>query len=320
MKKGITYGWQAILVAVLLVILLGSIQAEAQKKIVFSTPIRTATMYVVPGAAGEEKRFWKQMGLNVEWVSFGSGRAQMDAVAAGAVNVGGTMPVGTIQWTASGLPVVIVANMKQRINFYVYVNSNSRIRKPQDLKGAKIGVPRLGSVGHAYSQVLGRNLGLEDIRVVGTGGVRAAIAALRKGAIDAFIISSFVMVRLKHKGLVRDVASIRDYLPEKWVDNVFFSRRDFAAQRPDDLRKVIKGYKLATKFVMSNPDWAVETLKTRLRYSEGAARAAIRLLRWGDDWTIDPQALRNVRDFMVKYGIIKKKPKLDTLYTNEFVS
>jgi hypothetical protein len=62
-------------------------------------------------------------------------------------------------------------------------------------------------------------------------------------------------------------------------------------------------------------------MKTRLRYSEALAREILPFLSWGKSWKIDPQAVKNLRDFVVEYGMIKKKrPKIEELYTNKFVS
>ncbi|MEE8449139.1 MAG: ABC transporter substrate-binding protein [Thermodesulfobacteriota bacterium] len=321
MKKGVIFPQLAIAAVAFLIFSLSAIPAMGQQKIIFSTPIRTAVHADLPSAAAEQQGFWKQMGLNVQWIPFGSGRAQSDALAAGASNAGMTLSTSGIRGSATGIPIMIVADVKLRNDFFVWVPVKSRIRKPRDLKGTKIGVPRLGSAAHAYGTALGKKLGLgKEMRIVGTGGVRAAVAGLRKGAIDGVLLTQFIMFRLKHTGVVRDLVSLRDYLPKQWMDNVIVARKDFAAQRPSDLKKLLKGYKLATKFVMKNPDWAVNRMKTNLRYTESAARAIFPLLRWGDDWKTDPKALKNVRDFLVEYGILRKSPKLETLYSNEFVS
>lgn len=313
---------QAILVAAFLVVSLGSTQAEGQGKVVFSVPIKTNVLGLLPGLALEEKGYWKQMGLNVEWIAFGSGRAQRDALAAGAVNASTTLSTGALVGIARGLPIIIVADMKVRTDFFVWVRSGSPIKQPTDLKGKKIAVPRKGSVAQAYVTVLARDLGLEkDIGIVGSGGVRAAVAALRKGAVDAMMISHFVMARLKYQGAVRAIESMRKHLPGEWMDNVIIARRDIVSRRPGDLRKMIRGWALAAEFVRGNPNWAVQKMKTRLRYSEGLAREIVPFLSWGKSWKIDPQAVKNLRDFVVEYGMIKKKrPKIEDLYTNKFVS
>ncbi len=210
MKKGVIF-----LVTATLVISLSTIPARGQEKLVFSTPIRTAVHADLPSAAAEQHGFWKQLGLNVQWIPFGSGRAQSDALAAGSVNAGMTLSTSGIRGSATGIPIMIVADVKLRNDFFVWVPVKSRIRKPRDLKGTKIGVPRLGSAAHAYGTALGKKLGLgKEIRIVGAGGMRAAIAGVRKGAVDAIFVTQFVMFRLKHTGVVRDLVSLRDYLPK----------------------------------------------------------------------------------------------------------
>ena len=59
-----------------------------------------------------------------------------------------------------GVPAVITANLQQRDGFAFWVLTNSRIKTPQDLKGAKIGVSRLSGVEHAYGLLAVKHLGL----------------------------------------------------------------------------------------------------------------------------------------------------------------
>lgn len=323
MKKGIIYFWRRILVVAFMLYAFAAIPAQGQQKIVFSTPIKAAVHIDLPGFAMEEQGFWKQLGLNVQWIAFETGRAQVDALAAGSVNVSFTTATEAIMVVSRGLPTVLVADTKLRNDFLVYVPANSRITKPQELKGTKMGVFLMGATSHAYGILVAKKLGLEkDIKFVGSGGTMASIAAVKTGAIDSIMTNAFSIVNLEYEKVVRSVVSVSEFLPKQWTDMVLIARRDFAAQRPSDLKKVIRGYHMATDFVMKNPDWAVEKMKTLMGYPEGAARRVLPLLNWGENWEVDPKVVKNVRDFLVEYGLVEKEksPELEKLYTNEFVS
>jgi hypothetical protein len=61
-------------------------------------------------------------------------------------------------------------------------------------------------------------------------------------------------------------------------------------------------------------------LRSHFRFPEDDVEMLAKRINYGRDGKIDPEAIKNVRDILVKYGIIKGKPaSLDALYTNRFV-
>ena len=72
------------------------------------------------------------------------------------------------------------------------VGPSSTIRKPEDLKGAKIGVTTNGSLTYWLARELSRQMGWgsEGIETVALGQISAQFAALKRGQVDEFIMSS----------------------------------------------------------------------------------------------------------------------------------
>ena len=103
--------------------------------------------------------------------------------AASAIQIGSSIGSADILAIARGVPVVIVANLQSSDNFAIWVAGNSRIRAPQDLKGAKLGVSQLGGAEHAYGRLVAKRLGLtnNDVQFVGTGGIQESLAILITG-------------------------------------------------------------------------------------------------------------------------------------------
>ena len=195
MKKALIYPWLAVLV-----VAFGLASAQGQQKIVFSTPVKSVHIDM-PMLAMEEQGFWKQLGVNVEWVAFKTGRAQADAQTAGSVNVSYTTVLSTILGVSRGIPVTLVADTKLRNDFFVYVPANSRLKESQDLKGTKMGVFQTGSAAHAYGILVAKKLGLEkEIKFVGSGGTTTSVAAIKSGAIDSMMSNGFSVINLEHEG------------------------------------------------------------------------------------------------------------------------
>src|SRR3972149_1156428 len=77
------------------------------EKLKFGTSIRTYPPYYLPVMAAEEKGFWKENGLEVEWTPFRGGGPFMQALAAGALKIGYTAAATAFQAGAGGVAVVI---------------------------------------------------------------------------------------------------------------------------------------------------------------------------------------------------------------------
>lgn len=296
-------------------------RAWAADKLNFGTPIKGSALYDLPLLAAEERGFWKQNDLQVEWFPFEAGAALHRAVAAVSVNIGMTGPLSIIQAVAAGVPEVIVADMRAREDMYFWVRSDSKIKSPKDLKGARVGVARFGGVAHAYGRVVAKLLGLEkDIKFVAIGGRAQQIAALKAGIDDAEIFSLIAFAPLKVTGEVREVVMVRDYLPKEWTDVVVFGRRDLTEKSPELVRRAVKAIVQAGDYVAKNPDWAKEKMKVSLGHAPEVAKLVYSELQYGKDGRISLTGLQNIVNFLIEYGIVPKEkmPSLDKLHTTAF--
>ncbi|MEE8449472.1 MAG: ABC transporter substrate-binding protein [Thermodesulfobacteriota bacterium] len=287
----------------------------------FGTSLRTSPHHALPLLAATEKGFWKREGLDAEWVPFRSGRSFYRAMAAKALKIGFSGAISAIRSSSRGIPVIIVADLKlKKHDFYVYVRTDSAIKKPLDLKGAKIGIARFGGVVHAYGRVVVKSLGIEkEMKLVAGGGVLQELAALRSGTLDGKVSDFFTMAPLVGEGVVRELLSINDFLPRRWIDVVIVSRTDFLKTNKADVKKMVRGVLKARDFVTENREWALEKIRTYSGYKGEVAKAVNNAVNYGKGGQIDSKALENVRNFLIEYGVLKEEETvpLDKLYTKE---
>ena len=300
--------------------------AFAADKLKFATSVKLSANYFLPMLAAEEGGFWKQNGLEVEWVAFESGRAHIAAVAAGAVTIGFATTMSEMQAAAAGLPTHVISALQPKDDFTVWVRTESRFREPKDLKGARIGVSGYGGIEHAYSRMIARALGVEkDVRIVSTGGISSSLAALKAGNIDGVNLPSTTpIINLKVSGDVREFLQIENYRPKEWITFVITARKDFSKKSPDLVKRAVKSVLQATDFITKNPRWAIEKMKSKdlVGYPEEAAKLVYNSITWSKDGRITRTALENVRNFLIEYGIITKEkaPSLEEFFTDEFLS
>ena len=249
-----------------------------------------------------------------------SGSALMRAVAAGTISLGMVTGAGTMTATGAGLPIIMVAELISKVSWKLWVRADSPYQDVRDLRGKRIGVTGLGGITHAFGRILAKANGLEDVRFVGAGGAPENVAGLKVGSFDASILGTSSAATLRVQGVIRDIASATDYLPQPWFEDPIFARKDFARREPDTVRKLIKATLQATDFIRKNPRWALDKMKSFQGLSEEAAKFLFDDTRWTVTGKIDRKAVENIRRIFMEYGIITDKaPAVDELFTTDYL-
>lgn len=298
--------------------------AHAQEKINYGTAIKFSPIYYLPVLAAQEKGFFQKNGLDVTWVPSQSGPDMQRDLATDAVQIGSSNGATDIPAMAKGVPSVIIANLQPTDDFAVWVASDSRFQKPADLKGAKIGVSRLGGAEHAYGRLAAKGLGLEnDIQFVSTGGVQESVAVLTTGGIDGVVLSPNQMMNLLLQGRVKSLVQLDTYEKQPWLAYTVVASKAFIEKEPGTVKRVLASIWEADRFIMS-PDgkpWALGKLKEVSNYTDAAAEKIYAILNLSFDGKLQKQAVQNVVDFMVEYGLLtgSNVPSLDSLFTDQFV-
>lgn len=295
--------------------------ALSAEKVNLGTGVRAHPVHVLPILMAQEKGFFRQEGLEVEWIGLTNAMALHQAMAGGHVEVAIGDSSGLIQAISRGVPLVMVADLKQEYPFFFWVRTDSRIRTPQDLRGTRIATSRFGGVSHAYGQVVLKALGVEkEIKWVASGGIPSTMAALKTGAIDVAVLTIFAMAPVKLKGEAREILAVKDYLPKEWVDTTIYARRDQVEKRPKAVKGTIAGILKAGEFILKNPGPAVARIQSHFGYPEELAKFSYQRLHYGGDGKINPLALERVQEFLVEYGIVAKDKArpLKELYTVRF--
>ncbi len=249
----------------------------AADKVRFSVHIKANPLYVLPVLAAQEKGFFEGQGLEVEYIPFNSGPSQHRAVAAGAVDMGLGGLLSTIRVVARGGAERIVADTGTVDNWSLWVLTNSPLREPKDLRGAKISITRMGSLTDALARAVPRSLGMEkDVTIVATGRTPVRIAALKSGATEVTVAPYSTMAPLKVRGEVREFINVGKYVPDAVFSQIIFAHQDFIKSNPDVVRRTIRAFMQGASFVLKNKEWAINKLMTvqDFNYTRGIAEAS----------------------------------------------
>ncbi|MGH7926447.1 MAG: ABC transporter substrate-binding protein [Candidatus Binatia bacterium] len=137
----------------------------------------------------QEGGYFKREGLDVELLYIGGGSLLIQSMISGNVPFAYGPSVPVINASLRGADLVLVGNTGNSLVFSIM--SRPEIKRPEDLKGKKVGVTRLGgSTDWAFDAAL-TQWGLErrDLTVIQTGGMPEGLAGLVAGVFDAVVLS-----------------------------------------------------------------------------------------------------------------------------------
>jgi len=123
----------------------------------------------------------------IEWSEFPAAAPLLEALNAGAIDVGYVGNAPFFFAYASGVPARVISAVHQNSEgLAIVAPAKSPIQKVSDLKGRRIGTGR-GSIGHylVLAVLAKAGLRMEDVQLVFLGPIDAR-AALASGAIDAW--------------------------------------------------------------------------------------------------------------------------------------
>jgi sulfonate transport system substrate-binding protein len=175
-------------------------------------------------------------GVAVKWIEFSSGPPLLEAINAGAVDLGQVGDTPPIFAQAGGAAIVYVAGQPITNGQGILVRPDANINTLADLKGKRIGVTK-GSSAHNVTVAALEKAGLSfnDITPVYLNPPDGA-AAFARGGVDAWAIWDpyFAIGEIKGGGRVLVQAS------EIVKTNSFYiANRGFAARKPQLVRDVI---------------------------------------------------------------------------------
>ncbi|HYC49438.1 MAG TPA: ABC transporter substrate-binding protein [Burkholderiales bacterium] len=179
-------------------------------------------LYYLPLTIAERKGFFKAEGLQVDVVDFPGGAKALQAMVGGSADVVSGAYEHTINMHARGQPIVAIA-LQGRYNgivFAVHKSKAAQYKGPQDIKGMKVGVTAPGSSTHMAVQNLAVKAGLapNDFSAIGVGASAGAVAALKRGGIDAISNLDPVITKLETDG---DVVVMVDTRTAKGMKEVY---------------------------------------------------------------------------------------------------
>ena len=198
------------------------------------------------------------------------GGENVQAVVSGDAQIGlGTGTLAVISAFVKKAPIKIAAAEITGMDAFWYVQSNTAMRKMEDLAGKRVAYSRPGASSHMA--VLGiadqiKAKGLKPAEPVSLGGIPEVYTAVRTGQTDAgWSVAPFQLDKVE-KGELRVVVRGEEINAMKEISaRVHFTNNDFAAKNPDAVRGFFRAQQRALDYMFDHKE---ETAKIWIRRAE----------------------------------------------------
>ena len=216
-------------------------------------------LYYLPLTIAETRGFFKEAGLQVETNDFGGGSRALQALLGGSVDVVTGAYEHTIRMQTKGQDVRAVLELGRFPGIVLAVKKDkaAQIRTPADLKGMKIGVTAPGSSTNFFVNFLMAKAGVnpKDAAFIGVGTGLSAVAAIKRGEIDAIANLDPVISKLETDG---DVVIMADTRTEAGTRAIFggsnpaavvYLKNEFIEKNPNTTQAIVTAFHKALTWI-----------------------------------------------------------------------
>jgi NitT/TauT family transport system substrate-binding protein len=212
----------------------------------------------------EDKGLFKKYGIDSEVVLIGGASAGgVSSLIAGDVQFLGGGGGGVISAGLGGADVIMIGSI---VNKGVQrVVARSELKRPEDLRGKKIGITRLGAASHLVLLIMlrGWNMTPSDVQTLQIGSSPAMMAALEKGGIDAAVLTEPTFFFADDQGYrtLADLADMDIYYLHSMIDTT----RSFLRTHRELASRFMKGYVEGIAYFKKNRKESIDVLARKLR-------------------------------------------------------
>lgn len=286
-----------------------------------ATTVNIGTMNLVNGdlIAQYEKLYEEELGVDVNIVTFDSGKDVNTALASGSIDITelGSSPTALGISNNLDYQVFWIGDIIGSAESLVAKN-DSGVESIEDLKGKKIATPFASTAHYSLLNAL-KLAGLSESDVTLLDLQPDDIyAAWERGDIDAAYVWYPVLSQLLEDG--KTITHSKE-LADKGVITADLNvvRTEFAEKNPDIVKKYVEIQIKANDILLNESDKAAEEISEILEISKEDAASQITQFKYlTAEEQIDylanqiPDALKSTADFLVEQNSIKSAPDADT--------
>ena len=273
----------------------------------------------LPVYVAQEKGFFKDEGLDVQFVMFNAGSTNLQSLMGGDIQMMGSAFVETLGGRAAGFDIKNFWGICNLMPFELYSNANFRSLK--DAKGKRFAISRFGSLTDFLTRATLQHHSVDpkEVTILQIGSTPARFAALAAGAVDASVVWFPVTEIAKGQGF-RKLFDLKDIFPE-WPYETFAARESWLAKERGDVTKFLRAYQRAVKHTADNKDDSVRVMRKYVKMDPAFAPAGYDEYR--DSFPLNGQIAEKVIPVVIeeefRTGRLKRKLTVEEMIDRSYI-
>ncbi len=237
-------------------------------------PIKLSVAYPT-NAAGyavlwvtKDAGLFEKNGLDAELLYIQSSTLIAQAMAGGSIGITTMAGGSAIEANLQGLDLVLLARIKKRPSL-TYLAAAKEIARPEQLKGKRVAVSRIGSSSDAILRLALRKLGLNperDVTILSIGNIPLRMAALQSGQIDATILTVEDEVAAAKFGL--NVLLDLRRLNLEFLETDVVTTKSFIQKDEDTIRRFMKALIEGVHFFKTEKNESMEIMSKYMKVKD----------------------------------------------------
>jgi ABC-type nitrate/sulfonate/bicarbonate transport system substrate-binding protein len=270
----------------------------------------------------QEAGLFKKQNLEFPLVFIASSPAVTAAMLGGDAEIGLTGGEGMIRAYVQGATeFVFIGAVKNVLTHSIL--AKAPIRKPEDLRGKKIGINRIGSNPHYFAVQALKRAGLDggrDVTMIQSGGAPETLAALVSGGIDAAALTAPMDAQALAHGYQYILYGPDMRIP--YAATVFVTRRSVVAKRAPVINQFMRAMAEAAKILHTDREFTYKVLGKQLRLTDRKILDAsynLEIKALEPKLSIRTEAFQDILDEVAKVDGRAKQVKAEDLIDRRFL-
>ncbi len=269
-----------------------------------------------------EAGLFKKYNLDFQLVFIASSPSVTAAMLGGDAEIGLTGGEGNIRAYVQGATdFVFIGAVKNVLTHSIL--AGPAIKRPEDLKGKKIGINRIGSNPHYFAVQALRQKGLDpskDVQLIQSGGSPETLAALVSGNLDAACLNPPADTQALAQGFHYVIYGPDQRVP--YVATAFVTRRQVLAKRALVVGQFMRAMAEAGKIVHEDREFTYKVLGKYLRVTDrkildASYNTEVKALE--KRLEIRPEAFQGILDEVAKVDPRAKQVKPEDLIDRRYL-
>jgi NitT/TauT family transport system substrate-binding protein len=229
-----------------------------------TVPFAALSPTYAPLWVAEKAGFFKKHGLDVQLIYISAGSVIIPAILSGQVDIANMSSAPALTAWSRGAELATVGVTSNRLLHVVMAGGS--IKKPEDLKGKKIGSDRYGSLSDLVLREALRHYNIapdRDVAVIQTGGLPERLGALKIGAVDGAIVTGDTAFEAEKLGFHKVIDLSQ--LPIRYPGSTIIVTRSFLSGKRDVVKRFLRGWIEGIKTAKTDKEFTIKVMQKFLK-------------------------------------------------------